>query len=302
MKKNRKGIKIFIAAGLVLIAAAVAWIFSSWNSGQQAKISKADAESIAQATESAAEQIAVSEVNTRDNASGNYHVISHRGYPAKAEEHTFEGYDLAIEAGTMYIETDLVISADGTLYVSHDDSPYRMTGTGGTFSSMSDETIDALKTYGGSQILRLSDVFDRYGRTVGYAIELKDSGDDAVNAFEDIIDRYNMADNVIVQSFDAGVLETLEEKYPDMTKMFLCRTPDDRSRGLGLECADIICINKTYMNEYGLNAVHNSGKKFGVYTLDTANLIRDAINLGVDYYFTDDTALALETEKEYRQE
>ena len=48
------------------------------------------------------------------------HVYSHRGSKG-SNEHTFEAYDEAIKAGSHNIEQDVVVSRDGTLYVSHDD-------------------------------------------------------------------------------------------------------------------------------------------------------------------------------------
>ena len=300
--KNQKGLLTFILVGLACIVVASIWIISNHKAEQQAAaVSKAAADIIAQGTE-AVGNVEIPEVRTRENVSNNYHVISHRGYPAKAEESSFEGYDLALDAGTMYIEQDIVTSADGTLYVSHDDSPQRLTGTGGKFADMTDAEIDELTTHGGNKILKLSDVFDRYGKTVGYVIELRDKKEATVNAFTALMDKYKMADNVILQSFEADVLEALEEKYPDMPKMYLCRTPDDRSRGIGLDCVDIVCINKTYMNEFGANAVHNAGKKFGVWTIDAENHIMEAIRIGADYYFTDDTGKALDLEKRYRND
>jgi len=296
--KKKTRLKIFIVAGLIGIVAASAWILNNRNAVQSDEIGTADADLIAQGAES----VAIPEVSVRTNASDNYHVISHRGYPAKAEEHSFEGYDLAVEAGTMYIGLDTVTSSDGTLYVSFDDSPYRMTGKGGSFADMSDEEIDKLETHGGNGILKLSDVIEKYGHTVGYVISLKDKNDATISAFCDLVDKYGIQSDVIASSFDPDVLETLEEKYPDMIKIALCSSTGERSSALGYECVDVIAVRKDLMNEFCSSTIHNSGKKFGVWTLDNSQHIRDAIDLGADYYFTDDTGMALEIEKEYRHE
>ena len=42
-----------------------------------------------------------------------------------------------------------------------------------------------------------------------------------------------------------------------------------------------------------------AGKKFSAWTLDTEDAIKKAIDMGVDTYFTNDTPLALEIEREY---
>ena len=226
------------------------------------------------------------------------HVISHRG-SAGPGEHSFEAYDAAIESGSHNIEQDIVVSKDGTLYVSHDRTAERMTGMSGSFSEMSDAEIDALTTANGGHILKLSEVFDRYGRSIRYIIELTDDGEAAVGGFCRIVDEYGLADRIVLQSFDPGVLEEADKKYPDMPKMYLCRTNEGIGRGLELECADIIGARKTVMTKENCDAVHNAGRKFCVWTLNSEEDIKDAIGLGTDYIFTDDTPLAIELERRY---
>ena len=297
-RRNRTGLMIFIAAGLIGIVAACAWILNNQGAAQAEETGIADADIISQGAES----VVVPEVDVRQNESGNYHVISYRGYPSRAEENSIEGYDLALEAGTMYIGVDTVTSADGTLYVSDDDSPYRMTGKDGYYSDMTDAEIDALETRGGAKILKLSDVFEKYGPSVGYVVGLKDDKDATINAFCELIDKYGLQDDVMLSSFDLDVLDTVEQKYPDMTKMAMCISTGERSAALGLECADVIAVRKDLMNEFCATTIHNNGRKFAVWTLDNSQHIHDAIDLGADYYFTDETELALEIEKEYRHE
>ena len=48
-------------------------------------------------------------------------VIAHRGASGYLPEHTLEAYALAIEQGAHYIETDLVITADGVLISRHEN-------------------------------------------------------------------------------------------------------------------------------------------------------------------------------------
>jgi glycerophosphoryl diester phosphodiesterase len=51
------------------------------------------------------------------------------------------------------------------------------------------------------------------------------------------------------------------------------------------------------MNEENLAAVHESGKKFGAWTLNSEEDIRSAVSMGLDSYFTDEGALAVSIEK-----
>lgn len=260
-KNKRTGLKVFIVLGLVGIVAACAWILSNWNKAQQAETGRIDADLISYGAESV--EAPDVEVKVRTNASDDYHVISTTG-----NGDLLESIDKAIDAGTMNIELE-VSSADGTLNVNNDSS-----GTA------------------------LSEIFDKYGKTVGYVIGVED--EDTEKALVDIIEKYSMADNITIESYDADILKSFEDKYPDMDKVYLCRTPDDRSRGLGLECADIICMTREYMNEYGVNAVHSAGKKFAVRTIESEAHITYAIGIGVDIYYTGETALAIELDKQQR--
>lgn len=225
-------------------------------------------------------------------------VYSHRG-SGGADEHSFEAYDAAIEAGSHNIEQDIVVSKDGTLYVSHDLTSDRMTGTPGTYSQMSDAEIDALTTHSGGHILKLGEVFGRYGRNVRYIVELLDDDEATVDGFCRLVDEHGLADRVVLQSFDAGVLEKIEKKYPGMPKIYLCRTDEGISEGLELECADMIGARKSVMTADNWERIHAAGREVCVWTVNTEEEIREAISLDTDHIFTDDTALALELERRY---
>ena len=108
------------------------------------------------------------------------HVYSHRG-SAGDDELTFAAYDRAVEAGSKYIEADIVVSGDGTVYVAHDDYALDMTGTGGYLSGMTDGQIDKLKTKNGSNVLKLKDIFEKYGDSVNYIVDVKKIKEHAVD-------------------------------------------------------------------------------------------------------------------------
>jgi glycerophosphoryl diester phosphodiesterase len=65
---------------------------------------------------------------------------------------------------------------------------------------------------------------------------------------------------------------------------------------------DIVSVPKDIMTEENREAAHSSGKRFSAWTLNTEDEISKAIDLGVDSYFTDDSALAIKLEKANRAE
>ena len=53
------------------------------------------------------------------------------------------------------------------------------------------------------------------------------------------------------------------------------------------------------MKEERVQLAHEHDKEFSAWTLDTESEIKSAIDMGVDSYFTNDTALAIGIEEEY---
>lgn len=227
------------------------------------------------------------------------HIYSHRGASGYEVEHTFASYDLAIEQGSHNIEQDLVTSADGTLYVSHDESAARIAGVDRDYSDMSDKTIAQLRTANGEGIHSMTEVFERYGRDVNYVVELK-QGEEQARAFAALVREYDMEDNVILQSFYPAALEALEGEFPDMPKLYLCRTQEAVNRAVEADYADIVCVKGPLMTEQNLKKVHESGKRFCVYWTG-GEAVKTAIQMGADCYFTNYTDTALDLEREYRE-
>lgn len=227
------------------------------------------------------------------------HVYSHRGSQGE-DELSFAAYDRAIEAGSKYIEADMVVSADGTIYVAHDDESKAMTGYDGYFSGMKDSQIDQLTTRAGNKVLKLTDLFDKYGDKVNYIIDIKYSSQRNITAFTETVRDSGLEDNVIAASFYSNALIPLEETFPDMPKLYLCGDQGAFNASLGFSYADILCVPASIMTEDNLKAAHDNGKKFSVWTLNTEEEIKKAIETGADSYFTDDSELAIKLEKENR--
>lgn len=302
MKKQK--LIILILLMLVLIAASMVWLIHKGKAGDA--VSKADqAQSEEAMQEEDEQQKAEEEAAAKQEAKDAIiasHVYSHRG-SAGPEEHSFKAYDAAIEAGSRYIEQDVVISADKVLYVSHDENALAMTGYNGAYEYMNSETIDGLTTEAGNKILKLSEVFDKYGKDINYVIELKSNSDACILAFEELVEKYGLSDNIIVQSMHADTLNIIENKYPDMPKLFVCWNQGDFDYVLDLPFVDIVSVRADpetgIFTESNCKAAHDAGKQFGGWTLNTEDEIKKAIDMGVDNYFTDDTPLALSIERDY---
>ncbi|MBP3895286.1 MAG: glycerophosphodiester phosphodiesterase, partial [Mogibacterium sp.] len=302
-RKSKTVMIIILLLMLCLLAGAWLLLFESRSNRAESRNADAAADAIKETVKEGAGHVSEAASSSVEKTIGDWmvadHVYSHRGSEGP-NEHSFEAYDAAIEAGSHNIEQDIVISKDGTLYVSHDLTASAMTGDSRAYANMSDSEIDTLTTNNGGRILKLGEVFEHYGDKVRYVVELK-SGDDAtIDAFKSVVDEHDKAERIIVQCFDISVLEKLEGIYPDMPKLFLCESQGDVATGINSDITDSVCVRRDLVSRSNCDAVHNSGKKFTAWTLDSESDIINAIDVGADAYFTNNTPLALELEKKYR--
>ncbi len=295
-KAKRRRLLIVIVLLLLCVAAAV-YIIVHFGSAKNET-----GEAVAEET-TVEEEVAETPQEDPDAAADEKaasHVYSHRG-SAGEDELSFAAYDRAVEAGSKYLEADIVVSASGTVYLARDDQALYMTGYNGYFSGMTDRQIDELETNAGNKVIRLKDLFDKYGDSVTYLVDIKYSSSRNIDAFTETVKEYGYEKNVIAVSSYFNALSPLEEEFPDMEKLYVCSDSATFDLALGKEYVDIISVPAELMTPDYRDAAHNNDKKFSVWTLNTEEEISNAIELGVDTYFTDDSALAIKLEKEKRR-
>ena len=288
-KKSRKTstMLIAIAVMLLLCIAAAAYIV---------KISKA------KAAPEPEEEIAADEPEQEEAAPAEdpkaklAHIYTNSG-SSEDERYTMQAFDSAIEAGSVCLSMPVVASSDGVAYVADEDYLREMTGYDGYVSGMTDGQLSEVKTKGGNDMVRLSDVFEKYGTDVNYVIEIKYSNERNIMPFIEAVKAAGVADVTSVSSYYFGALETVENEFPDMTKIFLSENEVDLAEAQDRDVIDVISADKELMTEENLAAVHESGRKFGAWTLNSEEDIRAAVKMGIDSYFTDEGALAISIEK-----
>ena len=305
MKKKAGTGKRLAAIAVMLLLCAVATVYilnlahTRMEEARQAEIERQQAEAEQQAAEeaAAAEAETASETEeTSDVASAPERVYSYKG-SSDDEAYTMAAYDHAVEAGSGFISMPFVVSGDGTLFVADSDESQGLTGYSGYFSGMSDGQIAELKTRGGADIAKLSDIVEKHGKNINYIIELKYTSDRNIQALEDFIKKNELEGNVAIASTYFSGLRTLENDMPDIPKIFLCEDDVSFGEALGLAQVDTISVRKDLMIADYCKMAHDRGKKFGAWTLNTEDEIKSAIDMGVDSYFTDETNLAVGIEK-----
>lgn len=132
-------------------------------------------------------------------------IIGHRGASADAPENTLAAFAMAADQGADGVELDVRLAADGNVVVMHDATVARTTSGRGAVASLSTEQLRALDAGMGQPVPTLDDVFQTFGPTLLYNVELKDTSLFArglEGAVADRIAAYHLERQVVVSSFN----------------------------------------------------------------------------------------------------
>lgn len=201
-------------------------------------------------------------------------------------------FDSAASQGATHIEQDVALADDGKLYV---------------YKGNIQNAAEPASAVQGSPLL--SWMFETYGKSFTYVVELKTTSPEAASALVDLIRQNDYEDNVIVQCFEISVLSQIKADLPGVETMCLCDNKNGRNGQQNLENAlpgdavDIICVCEAdgLMTQDNLSRVHEAGKEFGAWLMNDEGQIKHAIDMGLDCYFTEYPGRAIGLEKEYRK-
>ncbi len=224
-------------------------------------------------------------------------IVAHRGGAHLGPENTLICIERGLEAGADWIEIDVHLSADGEIVVCHDNSVDRTTNGKGYISEMTYGQIRGLKVLDSSggetdqYVPLLHEVLELVRGRAVLLLEIKRtrrSLEGIEKACIDCINEYGMAEQVVIQSFDDEVLETVHELMPQMRveKLLLAGLPffdfDEHEY--------VASYNVFYrlLTDKFIEKAHENGREVKVWTLNKYD--RDIVN-AVDGIITNDPAL-----------
>ncbi|MCL4396967.1 glycerophosphodiester phosphodiesterase [Candidatus Parvarchaeota archaeon] len=236
-------------------------------------------------------------------------VYGHRGAAIEAPENTLPSFKLAKKLGVYGVEMDLHTSKDGELIVMHDETLDRTTNGKGLIHSHTLEEIKKLdagfkfgKKWKGTRVSTLREVFEGLGR-INYYLEIKQSSKVYPGIEEkmlDLIDEFNLKNNVQIISFDFDSLEIVRKLdktirtgllYTGKSSWFI-----DIAKNLKINF-----LQPAFYLVYGddIEIARKNGFKVAAWTVDNPEDIKRAIDLGVDSITSNNPRLVLRTLKKY---
>ena len=226
-------------------------------------------------------------------------MISHRGANRIAPENSIPAIDEAGKMGYWGVELDVCSSSDGTLYLLHDGTLDRTTSGKGLITKQKSAQIDKLRITRGSNIslyhnLRIPRFEDaliecsKYKLVPVFEIKLLSNTRRDMNTLIGIIDKHDYEKKVLVHSWNYSALKYLRRKSRNIIVMPLVN-PQNKFHGykyvrsFGLTALD---CSYTTLNKNIVKQAHRDGLKVFCWTVDKRRDFNNAINMGVDYIYT----------------
>ncbi|HKC72598.1 MAG TPA: glycerophosphodiester phosphodiesterase family protein [Chloroflexota bacterium] len=225
---------------------------------------------------------------------------AHRGASARAPENTLAAFRAALDDEAELIELDVHLTRDGRLAVIHDEETRRITSTAGVVAELSMSELRRLdagrhkgQQWAGEQIPELGDVFAAVRGRLLVNVEVKCSAA-AVPALARCMAEHDMADAVIVSSFDPAVVHAVgvcntSLLCPSLLAGLLVDRPvPDPVTAAREGGAQLLHVKHTYLTVALVDLLHQAGLGALAWTVNAPGEMRRLAALGVDAILSDD--------------
>jgi len=144
-------------------------------------------------------------------------IIGHRGAPERAVENTRASFLAAVEAGASIIETDVRLTLDNHLVISHDSDFSRLGGPKIPISRSTRYELEQILLQdgmGNSEKVYFMDEALRDFPSVGFSVDLKDPGPEIVRVWSEILRRCSRPERCITASFRNRTIRIFRKTNP----------------------------------------------------------------------------------------
>ena len=232
--------------------------------------------------------------------SGGFTGLAHRGGSKENMENSLTAFRHASALGYRAIETDIQVSADGTIYIFHDDTLDRTTTGTGMFNATTDDELSRITLNNGEPIPRLEDALTACPDSL---LNIDVKTDDGIAPMATFLNTFGHHDRICLASFSTRRLNRIRHLLTtpcamsggqmDVFKLFLGSFLKSFS-GFSFGRPHVVAA-QVPETAYGLRIVtprfirhcHKLGIAVHVWTIDDAADMTRLIRLGVDGIVTD---------------
>lgn len=219
-------------------------------------------------------------------------VVGHRGFPKRAPENTLASFRSAVEAGVDIVEMDVQRSADGVVFVLHDDNLKRLAGAEVDVRRAPWALISQYKI-GGEPIPTLEDALRMLDGRTGVFVEIKHPEDSEY--VKDVIKSTGAMAWAAAISFYPEALRPLRDLVP--LGLIYSRPPGavEVARREGF---NFVLPHYRLATERAAAFAHRLGLMVIAWTINDEDDMRTTWRRGVDAVASDDAELAVRVRRE----
>ncbi|MHA1734395.1 MAG: glycerophosphodiester phosphodiesterase [Promethearchaeota archaeon] len=232
-------------------------------------------------------------------------VVAHRGFsgPDEYPENTLLAFRKAIDVGADMVEFDVHVTRDDELVICHDSDLSRTTSGQGLIRDLTLEEVRQFDAGRGERVPTLAELADLARGRVGLQLEIKATGIESL--LLEILGDRGVLDQTFFSSFNHSALKKLKELNPSVRVATLesnsaWKSEKSAARGIKMflkhaRAVDAWAIHPFYFNVTPelLTAAHDEGFKVNAWTVDSAPIMADLVEMGVDGIITDFPDVAL---------
>jgi glycerophosphoryl diester phosphodiesterase len=235
--------------------------------------------------------------------------MAHRGGAIEHLENTLPAFQACVDLGYRYLETDVQITADGTLVAFHDATLERVTDRTGRVDAMRWSELSEARIGGREPIVRLEDLLGAWS-DVKFNLDIKAAG--VLAPLVRLVTRMGVADRICLGSFSDARIAAARRLFGPTVCTSLgprgvaaLRLSSYSPRAAGLVRIQAGCAQvplqlggRALVDERFLAAAHARGLQVHVWTVDDPDEARTMLDLGVDGIMTDRPAMLREVMEE----
>lgn len=225
--------------------------------------------------------------------------IAHRGAGKLAPENTLAAFRLGAGQGYRAFECDLKLSADGVLFLLHDDTLDRTTSAQGAAGGKAWSELSRLDAgswhsarYAGEPVASF-EALAAFCVANGFALDLEikpspGTEADTGRAVGQWVRELWHGPPPLLSSFRTQALAGARDAAPELQRALLLDTlwPGCMDMAASLDCVAII-TNHKLMDAALVAQIHGAGRRALVYTVNDAARANELIALGIDGIVTD---------------
>jgi len=235
--------------------------------------------------------------------------MAHRGGAIEHLENTLPAFQACVDLGYRYLETDVQITADGTLVAFHDATLERVTDRTGRVDAMPWSELSEARIGGREPIVGLEDLLGAWP-DVQFNLDIKAAG--VLAPLFRLVTRMGVADRICLGSFSDARIAAARRLFGPAVCTSLgprgvaaLRLSSYSPRAAGLVRIQAGCAQvplqlggRALVDERFLAAAHARGLQVHVWTVDDPDEARAMLDLGVDGIMTDRPAMLREVLEE----